>query len=70
MAKFDSPLKEIDYTIGMLYELSLQSNFRLTDAVNNLRITVGNLMAAETHIRDIDTAQKAIEMRYKMLSNI
>lgn len=70
MSKFASPIKEIEYTIGVLYELSLHTNLQLTDSVNNLRITVGNLIAAETQLQDINLAHNTIETKYKALSKL
>lgn len=70
MSKFISPLKEIDYTIGVLYELTLQSNLQLTESVNNLRITVGNLIAAETQLQDINLAHVSTESKYKAFSKL
>lgn len=70
MNKYHTPLKEIDNTIGILYELSLQSNLKLTESVNNLRITIGNLMSAETKVKDIVVAQQVLENKYKLIASI
>jgi hypothetical protein len=69
MKKFSSPLKEVEHSIGVLYETVLQSNIRLTGSVNNLKVTVENLMAAEVKVKDIVMAQKEIEQKYKLLAN-
>lgn len=68
MNKYKSPTNEVNHQIGTLYEVSLQSNLRLTDSVNNLRITVENLMSAESKVKDIILAQEIIVKQYKLLA--
>ena len=65
-----SPLQEVENNIGKLYETSLKSNLHLTESVNNLRVTVKNLISAESKVKDIVLAQQLIEKKYKLLANI
>ncbi len=65
-----TPFKEVENNIGKLYETSLKSNLQLTESVNNLRVTVKNLISAESKVKDIVLAQQVIEKKYKLLANI
>lgn len=66
MKKYQSPMKEVNHNIGNLYEVSLQSNLRLTESVENLKITVKNLVSSESRVKDIILAQQMVEQRYKL----
>ena len=70
MSKHASPIKEVNYNIGKLYETSLESNVRLAKSVNNLKITIGNLMAAESRVKDIIMAQEFLTKKCKLIANI
>jgi hypothetical protein len=68
MNKFTSPTKEITHNIGKLYETAIQSNLRLTESVDNLKITVGNLLAAENKVKDIIMAQEYLTKKYNAVA--
>jgi hypothetical protein len=68
MVKYETPIKEVNHNIGVLYETVLQSNTRLTSSVDNLRVTVNNLMSAEARVKDMIMAHHEIEKKYKILA--
>lgn len=70
MYKYKSPSNEVNNNIGRLYEVSIQSNLRLTESVNNLRVTVENLVSAETKVKDIIMAQEYLTKKYKSVAQI
>lgn len=70
MAKFSSPLKEIDYRIGRFYETVIQSNLKMTESTENLQITVRNLIAADTRVKDLVLAHQIVKERYANVANI
>lgn len=70
MNKYKSPMKEVNNNIGNLYEVSLQSNLRLTESVENLKITVKNLISSESRVKDIILAQQIIEKRYRLMASV
>jgi hypothetical protein len=70
MSRFETPLSEICYNIGVLYELSLSTNIALSESVNNLNVTVSNLIAAESRVNDLVMAQEKINHKYSILQNV
>lgn len=70
MYKYKSPSNEVNNNIGRLYEVSIQSNLRLTESVNNLRVTVENLVSAETKVKDIIMAQEFLTKKYKSVAQV
>lgn len=70
MAKRQSPLKEIDYRIGRFYEAVIQSNLKMAESTENLRVTIQNLIAADARVKDLILAQQLVQERYAKASNI
>lgn len=68
MNKFTKPLQEVNYRIGILYELSLQSNYRLTESVNNLKVSVNNMVTTENKLQFIVAKQDAIDCIYPKIA--
>lgn len=61
--------KEVNHNIGVMYELVLENNLQLTNSVNDLKITIQNLAAAEAKLKDIILAQQYITRQYKFIAN-
>lgn len=58
--------KEVNHNIGTMYELVLHNNLQLTNSVNDLKITIQNLAAAEAKLKDVIMAQQLVSNQEKL----